>query len=301
VERRRPAGVRRCLPVQERVPADKMLFVARSVTIALTLGWASRWRCGRGGSRRRGGAGCALAVRLRPQPDRARALRGPEICWRRRASFWRALPGPGSSRPSGGANLGIAGVVLGLAVITSLALFCCRFWRRCIGSALAGGARGGLPCPLRGQRGDCRGHRVGVVGLAYGPATIRSFHQTRLRRVVDPATTAGAIFSQVGKRLGLPAHPTWWGSTSSRSTTATAPGLPDGPAVRQGVVVLLPGGVRGENAGGRADPAGALPYLGPGAMLRAGRVNGGCGRSLRMGGCWCCRRWCTSRCACVAT
>lgn len=45
-----------------------------------------------------------------------------------------------------------------------------------------------------------------VVAVLYGPETPRSFSRPKLRQQVDPTTLTGRVFSQAGKRLGLPGH-----------------------------------------------------------------------------------------------
>ena len=194
---------------KNRVPADKMLFVARSVTIALTLGLGlalALW------TRRKFGAVAALGALSLYAFDPNLIAHGHYVTGDLLASaciFLACITWARFVETKRWRDLGIAGVVLGLAVITKFsalfllpvlaALYWIRRWQE---------GRGRLTVLHFAASAAIAGAIVvGVVGLAYGPATIRSFHQTRLRRVVDPATTAGAIFSQVGKRLGLPAHP----------------------------------------------------------------------------------------------
>jgi 4-amino-4-deoxy-L-arabinose transferase-like glycosyltransferase len=194
---------------QNRVPAEKMLFAARLVTIALTLGLGLAvvlW------TRRKFGAVAALGALALYAFDPNLIAHGHYVTGDLPATacvFLACIAWARFVETKRWRDLGIAGLVLGLAAISKFsalfllpvlaALYWIRRWQE---------GRGRLSMRHFAASAAVAGAIVvAVVGLAYGPATIRCFHATKLRRVVDPATTTGAIFWQAGKRLGLPAHP----------------------------------------------------------------------------------------------
>jgi 4-amino-4-deoxy-L-arabinose transferase-like glycosyltransferase len=194
---------------KNRVPAEKMLLAARLATIALTLGLGlamALW------TRRKFGAVAALAALALYAFDPNLIAHGHYVTGDLLATacvFLACIAWARFVETKRWRDLGIAGVVLGLAAISKFsalfllpvlaALYWIRRWQE---------GRGRLTVRHFAASAAVAGAIVvAVVGLAYGPATIRSFHGTKLRRVVDPTTTAGAILSEVGKRLGLPAHP----------------------------------------------------------------------------------------------
>jgi hypothetical protein len=194
---------------KNRVPAERMLFAARSVTIALTLALGlvlALW------TRRRFGAAAGVAALCLYVFDPNLIAHGRYVTGDLAATafiFLSVITWAEFLETKRWRDLAIAGVVLGLALVSKFsavfllpvlaALYWIRRWQE---------GRGRLTVlHFAASVGVAGAISVAIVGLAYGPETIRSFHGTRLRRVVDLSTTTGAIMAQVGKRLGLPAHP----------------------------------------------------------------------------------------------
>ena len=194
---------------KNRVPAERMLFAARSVTIALTLALGlvlALW------TRRRFGEVAAVAALSLYVFDPNLIAHGRYVTGDLAATafiFLSVIAWAEFLETKRWRDLAITGVVLGLALVSKfsavfllpvlVALYWLRRWRE---------GRGRLTMlHFAASMAVAGAIGVAIIGLAYGPETIRSFHGTKLRRVVDPTTTAGAIMSQVGKRLGLPAHP----------------------------------------------------------------------------------------------
>lgn len=194
---------------KNRVPADRMLFAARAVTIALTLGLGlvlALW------TRRKFGAVAAVAALCLYAFDPNLIAHGRYVTGDLAATafiFLSVIAWAEFLETKRWRDLAISGVVLGLALVSKFSavfllpvlavLYWIRRWQE---------GRGRLTVLHFAASVAVAGAiSVAIIGLAYGPATIRSFHGTKLRRVVDVSTTTGAIMAQVGKRLGLPAHP----------------------------------------------------------------------------------------------
>ncbi|MGA2328150.1 MAG: glycosyltransferase family 39 protein [Bryobacteraceae bacterium] len=194
---------------ENRVPADRMLFVARSVTIAVTLALGlavALW------TRRKFGAAAAVGALWLYAFDPNLIAHGRYVTGDVMAAafiFLACIAWARFVETKRWRDLAIAGVVLGLALLTKFsavfllpvlaALYWFRRWQE---------GRGRLTVLHFAASVAVAGAiSVAMVGLAYGPETIRSFHATRLRRVVDRSTTVGIIMAEVGKKLGLPAHP----------------------------------------------------------------------------------------------
>ena len=194
---------------KNRVPAERMLFAARSVTIALTLALGlvlALW------TRRRFGAAAGVAALCLYAFDPNLIAHGRYVTGDVAATafiFLSAITWAEFLETKRWRDLAIAGAVLGLALVSKFsavfllpvlaALYWIRRWQE---------GRGRLTALHFAASVAVAGAiSVGIIGLAYGPETIRSFHGPKLRSVVDLSTTTGAIMAQVGKRLGLPAHP----------------------------------------------------------------------------------------------
>jgi hypothetical protein len=201
-----------------RVPADTMLFAARSITMLLTLalGAAIAWW-----GRRRYGAKAALVALLLYVFDPNILAHGRYVTTDLIAALfiflgvvtWEQWLDSGRRR-----DLMIAGIVLGLAAVSKfsallllpiyLVLYAARWWKHRREFAFR---------RLLGACGVMAMLSIGVVLVVYAPETRRLLPTTRAMRQADPSIRTlhnaidarsgyGVVMRWIGGRLGWQAH-----------------------------------------------------------------------------------------------
>lgn len=194
---------------QNRVSPEKLLFYARAVTIALTLLLGlvvALW------TRQKFGDAAAMAALFLFAFDPNLIAHGRYVTNDVMATlfiFLACITWTRFIETKRRRDLLLAGVVLGLALASKfsavflLPVLAALYWIR-----RGQEGRGRLSLAHFAASAAAAGLiAVAVIGLAYGPETIRCFRGPKLRRVIDRSTMVGAVLSEAGKRLGLPAHP----------------------------------------------------------------------------------------------
>jgi dolichyl-phosphate-mannose--protein O-mannosyl transferase len=194
---------------QNTVSPETMLFCARLVSIALTLGFGlavALW------TRRKFGSAAAIGALVLFAFDPNLIAHGHYVTndvMAAAAIFLATITWAHYLETTRWRDLLVASLVLGLALVSKfstvflLPLFAAMYWFRRwqVGRGRLSEEHFAVTVVVAGLVSAL------VVGLVYGPATLHSFRGPKLQEVVARGTTAGDFAYSVGKRLGLPAHP----------------------------------------------------------------------------------------------